>query len=76
MTASSPIAAEVLAVLGKSSIRVVLLPGDGQVDAGITCEVPVDLVPATLRLPGTKVWVDVDGSGNIVSTRPRMETAG
>ena len=71
-----PIAAEVLAVLSRASVRVVLLPGDGHVDGGIACEVAVDLVAAALRRPGTKLWVEVDATGKIVSTRHRTETTG
>jgi hypothetical protein len=69
-----PIRAEVLAVLSKSTIRVVLAPGEGQADGGIPCELAIDVVPAALRFPGTKLWVELDQGGNLVSAKPRGES--
>jgi hypothetical protein len=60
-------------VLGRETVRVVLAPGDGLADGGIHCDLPLDLVPAVLRTPGTKLWVELDGSGNVTSARPRAD---
>ena len=66
-----PIRAAVLAVLTSSTIRVVLAPGEGQADGGIHCDLATELVPSALRFPGTKLWVELDGNGNVMSTRLR-----
>lgn len=59
--------AEVLAVLSKETIRLILAPGEGLADGGIHCDVQLNLVPSALRLPGTRLWVQLDAAGNIES---------
>jgi len=65
------IPAEVLAVLSSGTVRVVLAPGEGLADGGIPYELPLHLLPAELRLPGTKLWVELDREGNIRSAKLR-----
>lgn len=66
-----PVAAEVIAVLGREIIRVRLASGHGMLDGGIETDLPVESVPAPLRLPGSKLWVEVDRSGQVSAIRKR-----
>ena len=68
-----PVAAEVIAVLGREIVRVRLASGHGALDGGIETDLPVEVVPASLRLPGTRLWVDVDRNGHVGSVRKREE---
>jgi hypothetical protein len=68
--------AEVLAVLGPATVRVVLARGDGQVDGGVHCDLEVNQVPETARFPGAKLWVDIDQHGNVRATRSRIDGKG
>jgi hypothetical protein len=54
-------------------VRVVLAPGEGQADGGIPCDLALELVAPPLRLPGTKLWVELDRAGGVVSARRRDE---
>ena len=62
-------------VLGRvldATIRIILGPGEGQLDGGIHTEVPLDKVPPDLRMPNTELEVILKRkSGEIVAVRAR-----
>jgi hypothetical protein len=65
--------AEVLAVLNSATVRVVLAPGEGLAHGGIHCDLAADLIAPSLRLPGTMLWVQLDGAGRVLSASRREE---
>jgi hypothetical protein len=73
LPAVQPVRAEVLAVLNSATVRVVLAPGEGPVDGGIHCDLAADLIAPSLRLPGTMLWVQLDGAGRVLSASRRDE---
>jgi hypothetical protein len=64
------IPATVMAVLTRTSIKIVLLPGVGMADGGIPVDIPIDLVPFELRIPNSLLTVTVNNA-NIVAVRSR-----
>jgi hypothetical protein len=66
--------AEVLAVLSKETIRLILAPGEGLADGGVHFDVSLELVPSPHRLPGTKLWVQIDSDSRVHSITPRSDS--
>ena len=64
------IPATVMAVLTRTTIKVILLPGEGMADGGIPIDIPFDLVPVRLRFPNTLLTVTIRGA-DIVAVRSR-----
>lgn len=62
------IPATVLAVLTRTTIKIVLVPGVGMADGGIPVDIPIDLVPIELRLPNTRLTITMRGT-DIVAVR-------
>ncbi len=58
--------ASVIAVLSRTHIRILLLPGYGLADGGVPCDIPIDMVPLDLRLPNTLLTATMV-NGNITS---------
>ncbi len=67
------IPATVMAVLTRTSIKIILHPGLGMVDGGIPVEISLDLVPFALRLPNTRLTVTMR-KACIVAVRSRDES--
>ena len=54
------------------TLRILLGPGQGQLDGGAPWEVPLELVPPELRMPNTELEVMLDRtSKEIVAVRAR-----
>jgi len=66
--------AVVFACLRAGEIRIVLRPGDGLADGGTPRDVPVEQIPAELRMPNTPLWVCFDDKWNIVRVWRRDES--
>ena len=54
--------------------RIVLRPGDGLADGGTPRDVPVEQIPAELRMPNTPLSVCFDDKSNIVRVWRRDES--
>jgi hypothetical protein len=65
--------AQVLACLVPGAVRIILLPGVGHVDGGAPRDVPVELVPLALRMPNTRLWLQLDEEMNILRVWKREE---
>jgi hypothetical protein len=67
--------AVVLGRVQEESLRIILGPGQGQLDGGTPIEVPLAQVPPALRMPNTEVEVMLArGSGEILEVRrPRPD---
>lgn len=63
--------AEVFACLRNGELRIILFPGVGIADGGAPRDVPIDLIPMALRLPNTKLWVQLNQSLDVESVGPR-----
>ena len=64
---------EVFACLQSGELRITLLPGVGLAQGGAQRDVPVELVPAELRLPNTKLWVQLNDTFEVESVSARNE---
>lgn len=67
---SHEIPARVIAVLTRSTIQLLLLPGFGLADGGIPTEVPLELVPPEMRMPNTTLTVTMT-NGSVTNIRHR-----
>lgn len=65
--------AVVFACLLNGELRITLFPGVGLADGGVPRDVPVELIPLELRLPNTKLWVQLDESLRVESVSSRDE---
>jgi hypothetical protein len=54
------IQAEVFACLIPGEMRIILFPGVGLADGGAPRDVLMDLIPFELRVPNTRLWVQMD----------------
>ena len=52
--------AVVFARLSNTEIRILLHPGNGLAEGGAPRDIPIDQVPADLRMPNTLLWVQLD----------------
>ena len=63
---------EVFACLIPGELRLILLPGVGQVNGGAPYDVRTELVPCECRLPNSALWVTVDlDRGEVLKVDPR-----
>jgi hypothetical protein len=58
--------AEVFACLLPGELRIIVRPGDGHVNGGADWNVPIDLIPCELRMPNTRLWLELDDDLHIV----------
>jgi len=65
--------AKVFACLLPGELRITVMPGRGQMDGGAPWNVPVDLIPPELRMPNTRLWLELDDDLNIVRAWRRDE---
>jgi hypothetical protein len=49
--------AEVFGCLIPGELRIVVVPGNGLANGGAPWDVPIEIVPAELRMPNTHLWV-------------------
>lgn len=61
----------VLGCLRPTELRLVLEPGVGMLDGGVPIDVPASAIPPMLRCPNALLWVELDGSGHVLSAEPR-----
>ena len=54
-------------------LRIVVLPGNGQVDGGVPWNIAVDQVPPHLRMPNTRLWLRLDRQMNVLKVWQRDE---
>jgi hypothetical protein len=52
--------------LKAGEIRLLLHPQSGLADGGAPRDVPVELVPVSLRMPNTALWAELDDALNVV----------
>ena len=64
---------EVFACLLDDEIKIMLLPGSGLANGGAERNVPIEIVPPELRLPNTKLWVQLNQSLDVESVTARIE---
>jgi hypothetical protein len=67
----SRVPAIVFGCLLDGELRIILLPGVGLANGGAPRDVPVKLVPHELRLPNTKLWVQLDEQLRVESVTGR-----
>jgi len=72
--AFEPLRAEVCGPIGNSEMRILLLPGVGQVDGGVPCDIPMEIVPLELRVPNTSLWVELDEQLEVTRVWRREES--
>jgi hypothetical protein len=60
------IEAVVFASLVRGEIRLVLHSGSGLAQGGAAYDVAIETVPAELRVPNTKVWVQLDDNMKVL----------
>ncbi len=65
--------AEVLACLVTGELRIIVLPGDGHVNGGVPRDVPAELIPPELRMPNTRLWLQLDDDMSILRVWRREE---
>ncbi len=53
------IPAEVFGCLIPGELRIVVFPGNGHVNGGAHWDISSDLVPNELRIPNTRIWVEM-----------------
>ncbi len=63
--------AEVFGCLLHGELRIVLWPGLGIANGGAHWDVPVDQIPLDLRLPNTRLWLQLDEDLRITRVWPR-----
>jgi len=63
----------VFGCLRAGELRLTVLPGVGLAYGGAPYDVPVQLVPAELRMPNTTVWVQFDQAMKIVRVWSREQ---
>jgi hypothetical protein len=51
--------AEVFGCLRQGELRITLMPGVGHLDGGAPFDVPIEQVPAELRMPNTRLWLQL-----------------
>ena len=66
--------AVVFAHLLADEIRIILAPGYGM--GGAPRDIPLQLVPVALRLPNTRIWVQLNDQGSIVRVWRRTVPTG
>lgn len=67
------IAAEVFYSPRAGELRIILLPGNGFVNGGAPRDIPVTQIPSGLRMPNTRLWVQLDDSMEVVRVWRRDE---
>lgn len=72
-TMKAPVPAVVFGCLLHGELRITVHPGVGLADGGIPWNVPIELVPPELRLPNTKLWVQLNDRREIESITRRDE---
>jgi hypothetical protein len=68
------IPATVFGFLQPGVLRVVVLPGYGM--GNIPWDIPLDVVPPDLRLPNTKVWLQLNKDKAVLRVRGRTQLVG
>lgn len=68
-----PVPGQVFACLVPGELRILLFPGLGIVCGGAPRDIPMTLVPFELRMPNTKLWVQMDAELNIIRVWRRDE---
>ena len=58
--------AQVFACLTPGELRIIVHPGNGFVDGGAPWNVPVDVIPPELRIPNTRLWLQLDDEMKIL----------
>jgi hypothetical protein len=64
---------EVFACLRTGELRITLSSGSGMAEGGAPRDVPIELVPTELRLPNTKLWVQLNDAFEVESVTERHE---
>jgi len=67
------IPAEVFYSPRAGELRIILLPDNGFVNGGAARDVSVHLVPSGLRVPNTRLWVQVDDAMEVAHVWRRDE---
>jgi hypothetical protein len=62
----APVPAEVFACLIPGEMRITLFPGIGQASYCSDLDVPMSVIPFELRMPNTRLWVQLDEKMNAV----------
>lgn len=65
--------ATVFASLLPGEIRITLFPSVGLADGGVARDVPTNLIPHELRMPNTKLWLELNQQMEIVQVTKRQE---
>ena len=65
--------AEVLACLAPGELRIIVLPEVGHVNGGVPRDVPVELIPPELRMPNTRLWLQLDEDMHVLWVWRREE---
>jgi hypothetical protein len=67
------IPAEVFGCLLPGELRIVILPGSGPLNGGALRDIPIETVPHELRMPNTRLWLQLDENLKIVRVWRRDE---
>ena len=67
--------AMVFACLIDHEFKIVLFPGYGMANGGISAHVDTKLIPFELRMPNTPIWVKLDCDKNIIKVWKREAEA-
>jgi hypothetical protein len=65
--------AAVFACLIPGELQIIIHPGNGHLDGGVSRSIPADRVPPHLRLPNTRLWIRLDRQMNILDVWQREE---
>lgn len=65
--------AVVFASLVRGECRLLLHPGSGFASGGAEYDAPIEKIPMDLRMPNSKVWVELDEKMNVVRVWRREE---
>jgi hypothetical protein len=63
----------VFGCLVSNEMRIILYPGVGLADGGAPCDVPMETIPFELRVPNTRLWVQLDEDMNVMRVWRREE---
>lgn len=65
--------AEVFACLLPGELRIIVYPGVGLAGGGAEWNVPVDIIPPELRMPNSRLWLQLDDYMRILRVWRRDE---
>jgi hypothetical protein len=65
--------AEVFACLLPGELRITVCPGNGHLNGGTPWDIPVEVIPPDLRLPNTRLWLQLDDKMRIVRVWKRED---